>query len=53
MCSEKIRVESEKSSGEHSITSSVVQNDSEQGEYLIGEGRQTTAAKYTERWKIM
>ena len=34
-------------------TSSVVQNDSEHGEDPIGEGRQTTAAKYMEQWKIM
>ena len=32
---------------------SVVQNDVEQGDDTIGEGRQTTAAKYTEQWKIM
>ena len=52
-CSEKIRGESDESSVDQSVESSVVQNDPEQGEYPIGEGRQTTAAKYTERWKIM
>ena len=52
-CSEKIRAESEKSSVDQSRASSVVQNDEDRGEYPTGEGRQTTAAKYMERWKIM
>ena len=52
-CIENIIVESEKSSVEQSGASSVVQNNSELGEYPIGEGRKTTAAKYTKRWKIM
>ena len=51
--SEKIRAESEKISVEQSGASSVVQKDAEQGEDPIGEGRQTTAEKYTERWNIM
>ena len=51
--SEKIRLEIEKSSVEQSGASSLVQNDTEQGEQPIREGRQTTAAKYTERWKII
>ena len=46
-CSEKIRAESEKSSVDQSRASSVVQNDKEQGENPIGEGRQTTLEKYT------
>ena len=52
-CSEKIREDSEKISVEKSVASSLVNNDAEQGEDNIGEGRQTTVAKYTERWKIM
>ena len=52
-CSEKIRAESEKSSVEQSGASSVVQNNAEQGEYPIREGRQKTAEKYTGRWNIM
>ena len=52
-CSEKIIAESDKSSVDQSGERSVVQNEIEQGEYSIGEGRQTTAAKYTERWKII
>ena len=52
-CSEKIRAESEKISVEQSRASSVVQKNAERGEYRTGEGRQTTEAKYTERWKIM
>ena len=51
-CSEKIRAESEKSSVDQSRSSSVVNNNAERGEYPTGEGRQTTAAKYTEQWKI-
>ena len=51
--SEEIRAESEKISVEQSGARSVVQNNSEQGEDPIGEGRQTTASKYTEQWKIM
>ena len=51
--SEKIRAESEKSIVEQIRESSVVQNDADQGEYMIGEGRQTTTEKYTEQWKIM
>ena len=51
--SEKIRSESQKSSVEQSRSSSVVQNDAEQGEEQKREGRKTTAAKYTERWKII
>ena len=35
------------------VASSVVQNNVDTGEYPIGEGRKTTAAKYTELWKIM
>ena len=52
-CSEKIRAESEKISLEQSGTSSVVHNNTDRGEDPIREGRQTMAAKYTERWKIM
>ena len=52
-CSENIRAECEKISVEQSVASSVLQNDTEQGEYPIGGGRQITAAKYTELWKIM
>ena len=52
-CSEKIRAEGEYSSVDQSRASSVVQNDTERGENPTGEGRQTTAAKYTERWKII
>ena len=51
--SENIRAESEKSSVEQSEARSVVYNDAEQGEDLIGEGRQTMAEKYMERRKIM
>ena len=51
--SERIRVEIEKSSVEQSVISSAIQNNTEQGEYPIREGRQTMATKYTERWKIM
>ena len=43
--SDKIRVESEKSSVEQSGASGIVQNNAEQGEDPIGEGRQTTAIK--------
>ena len=46
-------MESEKGSVEQSGASSVVHNNVEQGEDPIREGRQTTVAKYTERWKIM
>ena len=52
-CSEKIRSQSEKNIVEQIRASSVVQNDVEQGEDTTGEGRQTTAAKYTEQWKII
>ena len=51
--SKKIRVESEKSSVDQSGSSSVVQNDADQGEDPTREGRQRTVAKYTGRWKIM
>ena len=51
--SEKIRAEIEKSSLELSRARSLVQNDADQGEDPTREGRQTTAAKYTEQWKIM
>ena len=51
--SENIRAESKEISVEQSGESSVVQNDAEPEEYPIGEGRQTTAVKYTERRKIM
>ena len=47
--SEKIILESEKSSSDQSGVRSVVQNDVEQWEDPIQEGRQTTAANYTER----
>ena len=43
--SEKIKVESEKSSVEQSGASSVVQNNTELGEDPIREGRQITAAE--------
>ena len=46
-------MESEKISVEQRGASDVVQNNAEKGEHHIGEGRQTTAAKYTEGWKIM
>ena len=52
-CSENIRSESGKISVEQRGEISVVQNDVEGGEDPIREGRQTAAAKYTERWKIM
>ena len=45
--SENIRAESEKISAEQSGASNVVQIDVQQGEDLILEGRQTTAAEYT------
>ena len=48
-----IKEDSEKSGVEQRGANSVAQNDAERGEYPIGEGRQTMAAKYTERWKIM
>ena len=48
-----IRVESEKSSVNQSVASSAVQNDAERGEDPIREGRQTTASKDTEQWKII
>ena len=51
--SEKIRAESKKISADQSGARSVVQNDAERGEDPIREGRQTAAAKYTGRWKIM
>ena len=51
--SEKIIAESEKISADPSGLSSVVQNNAEQGEYPIREGRQITAVKNTERWMIM
>ena len=51
--SEKIRDESEKSSVEYIVESSVARNNSEQREDPIGEGGQTTAEKYMERWKII
>ena len=52
-CSDKIRADIDKSSVEQSRASSVVQNNAEQGEDLTREGIQTTAANYTERWKII
>ena len=51
-CSEKIRADSEKISVEQSRAISVAQNSVERGEYPTGEFRQTTEAKYMERWKI-
>ena len=52
-CSDKIRQDSEKISVEQSGASSVLQNNTERGVDPIREGRQTTTAKYTERWNIM
>ena len=52
-CSDKIREESEKNSVEQTISNSVVQKNAEQGEDPTVEGRKTTVANYTERWKIM
>ena len=52
-CSKKIRAESEKLSVDHSRAISVVKKYVEIGEYPTREGRQTTAEKYTEQWKIM
>ena len=46
-CGENIRVEIEKISVEKSVASSVVHNDTDQGEDPIVEGRQKTLAKYT------
>ena len=51
--SENIRADSEKSSVNQRGARSVEQNGADRGEDPIGEGRQTTAAKYTELWKIM
>ena len=45
---ENIREESKKISVEQIGANSVVQINAEQGEDTIGEGRQTTTAKYTE-----
>ena len=51
--SEKVIADSEKISADLSGASNVVYNDGYRGEDPIIEGRQTMAAKYTRRWKIM
>ena len=46
-------MESKKISVEQRVAIGVVQNNADKVEDPIGEGRYTTAVKYTERWKIM
>ena len=48
-----IRGEIERSSVYNSRESSVVYKYAEQGEGPTREGRKTTAAKFTEQWKMM
>ena len=50
---EKIIAESDKNSVEQSRARSAVQNNAEQGDDPIGEGRQKMVVKYTVQWKIM